>query len=813
MSREITISTAAKRTETRWTAEKYWWPDFVRKLGSPARGEETLEQYLAMSKAEQDKRKDVGGFVGGALKDGRRKAANVLRRDLITLDLDSIPAMGVDDTLRRIDSLGVTYVVYSTRKHEPARPRLRAIFLLAAPCSPDEYEPIARYVAAGIAMERCDPTTFEASRLMYWPSCCANSQYVYYYNVDRPMLDGRALLALHPDWHDVNTWPRVPGEEKQIKHADKLGDPTAKDGLVGAFCKAYDIHRAVAELLPGIYLPTDDPDRLTYAAGSTAGGAVVYDNGMFLYSHHATDPCSGREVNSFDLVRLHKYGNMDDDCPPGHPHNRLPSYQSMCEFCVSLPEVATSMQAARYEQAVADFLAEGGSAAPAAPGPDGDTSWLQKLAMNKSTGTFLKTLDNVVLILENDPLLKDVAVFDDFSQRIFIRGSFPWKHHDGRRRIWNEFDDVQLLRYVEKVYGITGKDRVLDGLKAYLGSHSINEVRDYLVSLQWDKVCRLDTLLIDYLGAEDTPYVRAVTRKAFCAAVARVMTPGVKYDYVPILHGPQGIGKSSVLAIMGGAWYSDSLDTFEGKEAAELLQGAWVIELGELAALNRSDMESVKHFVSKLDDQYREPYGRRVCVFPRHCVFFGTTNRQEHLRDTTGNRRWWPIDCNAQRIRKSTWNELPRERDQIWAEAMTWWSMAEPLRLPAELEAVASVQQFEHMETDPRTGMVAEWLDRPLPAGWMKRSIGERLIYWGGEFGTERENPVGTEPRRTVSRQEIWTECLHQDSARFSRRDAAEIDGIMAGISGWRRHPSNFRNGPYGFEKGFERCQPANGDS
>jgi putative DNA primase/helicase len=799
-NRQITISVGASRKATRWIPTTLWWSEFVERLQVPQRGTETLESYMALPKGQQDSLKDVGGYVGGTLKGGRRKANAVERRDLITLDLDNIPAEGTDDAIRRVTSTECACVIYSTRKHSRFKPRLRAVFLLDEPCTADEYEPIARKLAEHIGIHLCDPTTFEASRLMYWPSCCIDSEYVWM-PVDGGMLDRQATLALYADWRDVNAWPRVPGEERKIKHADKLGDPREKDGIVGAFCRQYDIYRALDELLPGVYTPTDLPGRYTYAAGSTAGGAVVYDDGLFLYSHHATDPCSGREVNAFDLVRLHMFGELDDECTPGTPLNRLPSMAAMAEFALQQPTVALDMQQARVAKA-AEAFAEASPDAPAA-----DTNWLMKLSTNKQTGAIQKTVDNVVIILENDPLLAGKVVFDEFSQRAFVVQALPWKPQPAEtRRIWTDKDDSQLIRYIEKVYGITGDQRIYHGMSSYLDSHAINEVRDYLQGLTWDGTPRLDTLLIDYLGADDTPYVRAVTRKAFCAAVARVLQPGIKYDTVLILHGGQGIGKSTLLATMGGAWHCDSLDTFEGKEAAELIQGMWIIELGELAALNRSDMEQVKHFITKQTDQFRVPYGRQTSVYPRRCVFFGSTNRREHLRDTTGNRRWWPVDCDARRRTKSPWRDLPGERDQIWAEAHAWYTMiGEDLYLPPELEMAAQEQQRDHMEEDPRTSMVAEFLARPLPKDWKSRSISDRRIYWGGGFTTERGTQVETEPRLTVSRQEIWCECFGRDPAVFGRREAAEVDAIMAAIEGWERHPSTFRNGPYGTEKGYQK--------
>lgn len=310
--RSITISAGASRRATVWQAQTLLISELWDKLKVPARGTETLAEYMSLKKAQQDDLKDIGGFVGGTLNGPRRKANNVAGRDIIILDLDNIPAGHKDNVLRIVEALGCGYCIYSTRKHQPAAPRLRVLFPLDRTVTADEYEPIARKAAEYIGLEYADPTTFEPSRLMYWPSCCRDSEYVYVVG-DKPFLSADGLLAQYADWHDMTLWPALPGQAQFTKLAVKQGDPEGKNGVVGAFCRTYDIQRAMDELLPGIYEPVDNsPGRYTYLGGSTTGGAVLYDDGKFLYSHHATDPCGGRLVNAFDLVRLHKYGDLDD---------------------------------------------------------------------------------------------------------------------------------------------------------------------------------------------------------------------------------------------------------------------------------------------------------------------------------------------------------------------------------------------------------------------------------------------------------------------------------------------------------------------
>lgn len=799
--RLLTISTAGSRKATHWPAQQLYWSELVERLRVAIRGTETLAEYLKLPKSKQDELKDVGGFVGGALEGNRRKASAVISRDLITLDLDNIPAGGTADTLRRLDGLGCAYVVYSTRKHEEAKPRLRVIVPTDRPVTADEYEPIARKLAQFIGIELCDPTTFQVHRLMYWPSCCADSQYVYDYR-DRPFVSADGVLAMYTDWRNVAEWPLVPGaQQTHVRLAVKQGDPTTKQGVVGAFCRIYDIHKAIETFLPGVYEPADDsipPGRYTYTGGSTTGGAIVYDDGRFLYSHHATDPVSGRLVNAFDLVRLHKFGDQDDDAAPGTPTNRLPSFTAMVEFALQDAGVAALMNQERYERAVADFAA---TVTEAGTDTDpNDKSWMTKLQISSTTGLPAKTIDNVLIILEHDPALKGKIAYDEFANRGLVLGPLPW---DERKepRAWGTSDDSGIYHYMEKVYGISSETKINHALNIVSHKYRFNEVKRYLESLRWDGVPRLDTLLHDYLGAEDNVYTRAVSRKSFTAAVARAMQPGVKYDYMPIFVGPQGIGKSTFLRIMGKKWFSDSLQTFEGKEACEMIQGVWINEIGELNGLSRSETNAVKQFLSRTEDIFREAYGKRTLPYPRRCVFFGTTNESEFLRDRTGNRRFWPVKVGKLPPKKSVFHDLEGEVDQIYAEAFVRWQLGERLYLTGEAEEIAKREQEEHRETNAKEGIIRAFLEKPIPLDWHKRSIGERQLYWSSEFGRTQEEK--TRPRDRICAAEIWCECFRSDIKYMKKADAREINDILASLPEWEEYRGRF--GPYNFQRGFRR--------
>ncbi|WP_244943842.1 virulence-associated E family protein [Siminovitchia fortis] len=790
--RQIVISAAGSRKATQWLPQQIYWSDMVEKLRTAVRGTETLAEYLKLPKTQQDDLKDVGGFVGGTLANNRRKASNVIGRDLLTLDLDNIPVGGTQDVLKRLEGLGCSFATYSTRKHEEGRPRLRVIVPLSRTATADEYEPLARKLASIIGMNLADPTTFEASRLMYWPSCCSDSQYVFHY-ADKPFLDTDALLATYNDWRNIDEWPEVPrADQKHKRLAAKQGNPLEKRGVVGAFCRQYDIHSAIEKFLPGVYEATDD-GRYTFIEGSTVGGAVVYEDGLFLYSHHATDPCSGRLVNAFDLVRLHKFGELDDEAKPDTPVNRLPSFTEMASFALNDAGVAAIINQERYEQAIADF----GEDAPVV----NDSNWIQQLKISPTTGQPQKTIENILIALEGEANLKGRIRLDEFADSIVGIAPLPWAPRDKEtgQFMWAERDDSGLILYLEKILGFQSKEKMSHALNQCAANNRFNPVVDYLNGLEWDGIRRLDTLFIDYLGAADTPYTRAVARKSFTAAVARAMVPGVKYDTMPVLTGAQGMGKTTLIQKMGKAWFTNSIESFEGKEAAELLQGVWIVEIGEMSAYNKSEVDTIKGFLTRTEDHYRAAYARKTEKHPRKCVFFGTSNRYDYLKDPTGGRRFWPVDCGIQEPTKGVFNDLDGEVDQLWAEAVMNWRLGESLMLTGALADEAKRQQENHSEQDPWESVIREFVERKVPIDWNKKDVATRKLYWSGEFNRAETETV---ERDRICAAEIWVECFNEKVNRLKRSETMRINDILSKLEGWEKHKNPYRFGPYGIVKG-----------
>ena len=795
--REISISTANSRKDMVWKQEKLFWSEFIERLKTPFRSTETLEEYMKMPKAKQDDLKDVGGFVGGELKDGRRKNSNLLSRNLITLDLDNIQPGKTLEVLKKIKDLGVSYVVYSTRKHTESAPRLRVIFLANESMACDEYEPVARKIGSMIEISMCDPTTFEPARLMYWPSCSKDSNYIYEYDMESPMFDVKAVLKMYDDWRDMKEWPQVPGSEKMLERLKKKQEnPIEKTGIIGAFCKTYGIIEAVNKFIPDVYEVSDDGKRMTYTGGSTYGGVVVYDD-LFSYSHHATDPASGILCNAFDLVRIHKFSDLDADAKENTPNAKLPSFIEMSKLARGISEVANIVNAEIYN-AKDDF-----EILDEEENDEKDLSWMSKFEIT-SNGVIKKTIRNVQIVLENDPHLKGKMALDEFSNRAIVLGSLPWNKSNIVRQ-YEEVDDSGLRNYLETKFGLSGEKKINDALLLNSHRNKFNKVKRYLENLKWDGQKRLETLLIDYLGAEDNVYTRAVIRVSLTAAVARAVEGGIKYDYMPIFTGRQGLGKSTFLNKLGMEWYSDSLQNFEGKEAAEMIQGTWINEIGELTGFNKTETNLIKQFLSKNEDIYREAYGRRTNKYPRRCVFFGTSNDWEFLRDRTGNRRFWPVVVGINEPRKSIWDDLDNEVDQIWAEAYENYKAGEVLMLTGEAEELSRQYQAEHRVSNPKEGIIQEFLDRKVPDNWNKLSPDKRRDYLSGNYTYEGDFIY----RDRICAVEILVECFGMQTKNIRNFESSEINSIMESIPGWERMRTPRKFGNYGKQRGFKRVSPS----
>lgn len=790
----ITIAVGPSRKSVQWQNREMLWSDLVKRLAIPERTQESTAEYEHMKKASRDEIKDVGGFVGGMLKGGRRKAEAIRTRRLLTLDLDSVKPSDDPWTIVSI-VLGCAAVMYSTHSHSPEHPRLRIVIPLSRNVTPDEYAAIARKVASDIGIDMCDDTTYEPHRLMYWPSLPYDGEYRYEVS-DGPWLDADEQLKRYTDWRDPAEWPASSRRAEAMKRiAQKQGDPTAKEGIVGAFCRSYSVEDAIEEFLPEVYEKAGE-GRYTFLGGSTTGGLVIYEGGLFAYSHHGTDPASGRLCNAFDLVRLHLFGDKDADFPAGTPAAKLPSYDAMREMALELPAVQADLQESSYKALLKSLDLDEG---------DEEVDWLRELTRTDK-GRLESTIENARLVMLNDPELKGKYYYDNFKERMTVCGDLPWqKIADRVSDSWKDVDDAGLRSYLEKKYKIDNMSKIGDAVMLAMLECARHPVREYLTGLKWDGVKRVDTLFVDYLGADDTEYVRTVTRKALLGAVARIMSPGCKHDHMLVLVGPQGCRKSTTLSKLGKCWFSDSLYTVTGKEAYEQLQGFWIIEMGEMAATRKAELEQIKQFVSKQSDSYRAAYAKRPQERPRQCAFFGTTNDDEFLRDPTGGRRFWPVTVTEVGCERGDYltDEIV---DQVWAEVMVRYNAGEQWHLDAKVEAMARAVQMEHTETNGKQGLVENFLDALVPEDWDSWDLDKRRSFWGDDF---EDAPKGTARRTKVCAIEIWQELFNGDLKGYTPLQAREINSILRRVPGWTSKSSISCGKPYGRQRGFIRSEPS----
>ncbi len=782
------IAYGNSRMDKKWKNSDINWEDFCSRVKTTQRTTETVEEYRKIRKGGQDSIKDVGGFVGGHLKDGRRKKGNVLSRSMLTLDMD----YGTSTIWEEISTFfPYQCCIYSTHKHTPENPRLRLIIPLLRDVGEEEYAAVSRMVAKEIGIDLFDDTTYEPERLMYWPSTSRNGIFVYE-EKDGSLLDPDVFLNKYDDWRDTSTWP-VSSRQSEVldRSLKEQADPLSKEGVIGTFCRTYSVSSAIDRFLKDIYEPSAMTGRYDYIPADSSAGVILYDD-KFSYSHHATDPASGRLLNAFDLVRIHRFGHLDDRATESTPPSKLPSFINMCEFAIQDDEVKAQFTKERMEQATIDFT---------------EDNWQTALELDKQ-GKIKDTLDNIVLIIRNDSELESIA-FNKHRDGIDAREGLPWEQMKGG---WNDSDNAALKVYLSNKYGIYSPTKTKDAILAVAAERSYHPIKEYLDHLpEWDGIDRVETLLIDYFNATDNSYTRAVTRKMMVAAVARIVHPGTKFDSVLILNGPQGIGKSTFFAKLAGDWFSDSLTLTDMKDKAgpEKLQGYWILELGELAGMRKTDVEVVKSFISRSDDKYRASYGVNVESHPRQCIIVGSTNAESgFLRDITGNRRFWPVRISGDGKRKA-WQMSIYDVEQIWAETLVLYSQGEKLYLEGSDVELATNEQADAMESDEREGLVRTYLDTLLPDDWNALSLYERRNYLNGsEFGGESR--VGTVERTLVCNMEIWCECFGRDASAMKPADSYAIAGIMKKINGWNKYQGN-KNGTSNFPiYGRQRCYEKN---
>lgn len=769
---EISISLGKHRNSLKWNNKKVSWEWILEKSEQTHYTSESVKEYIAFDKERQAEIKDCNGaFVGARTNQGKRSKTAIMYRSLLTLDADWAKRNFWSKFTMNFDCAGL---IYSTHKHTPEKPRYRLVIPFSRQVTVAEYEAICRRVAEMIGIDQIDPTSYDINRLMYWPSTPKDGVFVFKHQ-EGEFLDPDEILETYEDWTDLSSWPVGESESKALHSEMKQqADPTTKPGIVGAWCRTYGVEDVMENDIPGVYENSDDGERWSYAAGSGANGLVIY--GHFAYSNHGTDPAGKQLVNAFDIVRIHKFGNLDSERDREKSGKDLPSFKAMADYASADREVTKLLMQEKIAAAGEAFSGllvekvEGDESREAEAVDSGD--WLGDLDQDKR-GILGSTHKNIRLILQNDPRLKGAIGYNEFTYKTeVLRDDLPWAI-EPIPRPWLVDDWHGLNAYLgEPPYEIKARDAVKDVVFGIRKKHRFNPIKDYLNSLEWDGKKRLDTMFVDYLGAADSEYTRAVTRKTFTAAVARVFEPGIKFDNVLTLVGPQGKGKSTIIKKMGGRWFRDTfnfgmLTGNSGIKAIEQVQGAWIVEFGEMAGLKKAEIELAKTFLSSSEDIYRPAYAEDDITRARQGIFIGSTNNSDFLVAANGNRRFWIVVTHTEEPEKNIFKSFTSKvRNQMWAEAYHYYREKEELMLPDHLEEEANVIQEEHEEGDEWTGIINEWLDKPIDSD--------------NAFAEEKKY------RTRVCASEIWTQVLGGNVRDINNGNTKRIHNIMKKMNGWQ---------------------------
>lgn len=771
--RNLTIYTAQSRRDQTLQPVTLTVSEFFDRLSKSVPLDQTWGEYQGLPKAHRDDLKDKGGFVAGVLDGGHRRSGCVLSRCAAIMDVDNLPSGTTEDVARRVAGLGVAYCIYGTASHHPSKPRLRVVIPFIVDVTADEYRPVVRLLAQKIQREMnwFDVTCDQPERLMYFPSHCSDVGPVFYADATLPLCDPVALLATLTDWRDVSTWPSWPGSDALPRLAAKQGDPTAKTGLVGAFCRVYDVESAMEKFLPGVYTVAGG-GRYTFTGGSSFGGAVLYDNGKFLYSHHATDPCGSRLVNAWDLVRLHRFGVLDDDAAPGTPGGRLPSYLAM-------QQLAQADTAVQRERATESFQAA----------QDADT-------VDDEAAVQLHTFAGQGLSLAVvRAALRAYGITcrtNEVTGRLEVSG-LPSEYSA------TNAPNVLPVWLLDKLRGVgvkhVSKNSVCDYLAVCADADRYSPVCDMLAGSQWDSIERLPELL-RVMGLQEGSLSAVLVRKWLHQTVALAFNDGsIGADGVLVLQGPQGCGKTSFFRKLAlhPSWFCEGAAFADTADSKLLITGAWITELGELERSLRFDAPAIKAFLTGSSDRIRAPYAREATDRPRRTSIGATVNSAEFLSDLTGDRRFWVV--SAERF------DLPGLLGlsddwimQLWAEVYAAWIQdKDGFRLTGEERAALAVSNREYRVLLPAEEEILAAFNFDLPA--------ER---WGEFRSTELQRQLsGLSMCRPEQVGRALTKICQEDSrVSWRRLHGAKVYRLpilpaFTVISGGGVHPPTPEKQPY----------------
>ena len=653
---DLIISIGRSRDDVGWRNTTMRWSDLASKLSNSKETSETHDAFMRLKKEEQDRIKDIGGFVGGYIKGGRRLRTAVEARQIVTLDAD----FAKGDFWERVRDLEIDWLdfaslVYSTHKHTPKDPRLRLVVPLARKVNPGEYEAIARKLAEMIDIEAFDDTTYEVNRLMYWPSHSVDIAPAFELH-DAPFLNPDDVLRMYHDWTETAEWPRSSREkDKRRKKAEKVEDPLTKKNIVGTFCRTYTITEAIRKFLPGVYTPTVKENRWTYAAGSTSGGLVIYDDDHLAYSHHNTDPAGGLDVNAFDLVRIHRFRDLDEG-KEDKKGAEAPSFKAMAELAREDPEVAVSLAQENLVRAKTDF---------GEPEEDDErkrTKWLLQFHKSSARGIPMDIIDskivkqvmkdNRILIIEREPYIYRDGVYIYDEDTVAVKAEI-------RKCIFDQLITASRLDRVYKLL-LTEADIQRGIFDLNVHPESWINCRNGMLDLRTMELHAHDPELYsmnqvphafdpDYAVPEDSftaEFLREIIpddedREMFLEYAGYCLSTYTGFQKYLILTGPGGVGKSVLLdmieQIVGRVNTSAlAMQRISERFQSRFLQGKLLNVFADLSSKSMEDTSILKMVLGE-DDVSAEIKGGKSYKFKPYCKLLFSANRIPVSRDEQSN--------------------------------------------------------------------------------------------------------------------------------------------------------------------------------
>lgn len=396
---------------------------------------------------------------------------------------------------------------------------------------------------------------------------------------------------------------------------------------------------------------------------------------------------------------------------------------------------------------------------------------------------------NIQKLFEHDEVLKHVGRNNLFTGYSEIYKKPSWRTKNDNTTLWSDTDEAEVRNYISIKYGIEAKQKIEDRLKAQFYKNSYHPIKDYLSNVKWDGQQRMETFFIDFLGADDTPHNRAVTKVSLIGAVKRIFEPGSKHDTVLILQGAQGVGKSFILSKLGMEWFNDSIVDMKNKDGYEAVRSSWIIELGELSSLKRSQIEDVKQFISAKEDIYRPAYGKNIIRSPRQSVFFGSTNDLQFLKDDTGNRRFYIVNVEKNKRKLDPYKDLDQDYiNKVWAEAKHLYDAGHRNYLDDKEDAEILVEtqkiQSDHVENDGMLGQMEQFVYKPVPINWDRLSMANRQEYI--HYGYTADAHETLQPRDRICAQIVWYEMMgHKHKPK--KHDISDINKVLNQIEGLER--------------------------